>query len=175
MDAGAEGLDELALVVDGSCPYAVMRAAVGLADDNILADIDHSTGKVTGVGCTKCGIGKAFTSASGGDEVLQNAEAFTEVCLDRDLDGLTGGVSHKAAHTSKLTDLVHGATSTGVCHHVDRIVGIQAVLQCAGDVLGGLLPLGNDQTIALIIGDEAALELTLDCEDLVLSFADDGR
>ena len=64
VDAGAEGLDELALVVDGSCPYAVMRAAVGLADDNILADIDHSTGEVTGVGCTKCGIGKAFTSAS---------------------------------------------------------------------------------------------------------------
>ena len=65
VDADAEGLNELTLIVNSGCPNAVMRAAVGLADDNILADIDHSTGEVTGVGGTKCGIGKAFTCASG--------------------------------------------------------------------------------------------------------------
>ena len=142
--------------------------------DDILADIDHTAGKVTGVGGTKCGIGKTLSCTSGGNEVFQNGKAFTEVCFDGDLDGLTGGVSHKATHTGKLTDLVHGTTSAGVCHHVDRIVGIKAVLKCGGNILGGLFPLGDDKAVTLVIGDEATLELTLDLDDLLLGLVYEG-
>ena len=77
-------------------------------------DVDQTAGQITGVGGTKRRIGQALTGAAGGDEVLQNAQAFTEVRLDGDLDGLTGGVRHQAAHTGELTDLVHGATGAGV-------------------------------------------------------------
>ena len=174
VDAGAEGLDDLSLVDDLAHPYALGGAAVGLTDDDILADIDHTAGKVTGVCGTKCGIGKTLSCTSGGDEVLQNGKAFTEVCLDWYLDGLTGGVSHKATHTGKLTDLVHRTTSAGVRHHVDRIVGVKAVLKCSGDILGGLFPLGDNEAVTLVIGNEAALELTLDLDDLLLSLAYEG-
>ena len=107
VNADAKGLNHLSLIIDCGSPYAVGRAAIGLADDDVLADIDHSTGEVAGVCGTQCGIGKTLSCASGGDEVLQNGQALTEVCLDGYLDGLTGGVGHQAAHTGKLTDLVH--------------------------------------------------------------------
>ena len=140
VDAGAEGLHELTLVVYCGCPNAVRSAAVRLTDDNVLADIDHTAGKA-GVCGTQSGIGKSLTGASGGDEVFQNGKSFTEVCLDGDLDGLTGGVRHKSAHTGKLTDLVHGAAGAGVCHHVDGVVGVETVLKSVGYVLRGMLPL----------------------------------
>ena len=106
--ADAEGLNELTLVVYCGGPHAVAGAAVVLADDYVLADVDHSAGKIAGVGGTQSGIGKSLTGASGRDEVLQNGQALTEVSLDWDLNGLTGGIGHQAAHTGKLADLVHG-------------------------------------------------------------------
>ena len=64
VNAVAKGLDLLPLVKDGSGGNSAFRAAVMLADDNILRNIDHSAGKVAGVGGTKRGIGKTLSSAS---------------------------------------------------------------------------------------------------------------
>ena len=174
VDRGAEVLDQLAAVIFGLDPDALGGAAVFLADDDVLADIDHTTGQVTGVGGTQSRIGHTLTGASGGDEVLQNGQAFTEVGLDGDFDGLTGGVRHQAAHTGQLTDLVHGTTGTGVCHHVDRVVFVKRSLQGVGDLLGGLFPLGHDQAVALVLGNETALVLALDVDDLVLRLGNEA-
>ena len=174
VDALAEALNLLSLVEHGAGHDAVGRAAVLLADDDILRDIDQTTGQVTGVGGTQCGIGQALTGASGRDEVLEYGQAFTIVGLDRDLDGLTGGVRNQTAHAGELTDLRHGTTGAGVRHHIDGVELIEAVLQGRGDVLRGFFPLGHGQTVALVLGDEAALILLLDGDDLLLRGGDEG-
>ena len=111
-----------------------VRAAVLLADDDLLGNIHHSTGQVTGVSGTQSGIGHALTGASGGDEVLQNGQALTEVCLNGDLDGTAGGIGHQATHTGQLTDLSHRTTGAGVCHHVDGVEFVQVALQGIGNI-----------------------------------------
>ena len=169
----SKGLDDLSVLADLADGDAFLHAAVLLTNDDFLGNVHQTTGQVTRVGGTQCGIGHTLTGASGGDEVLQDRQTFAEVCLDGDLDGTSGGVGHQAAHTSQLTDLSHRTTSAGVCHHEDRIVTVQALLQGVGDVLGGLLPSLNDQAIALVVGQEAALELTLDLDDLLLGLPDE--
>ena len=59
--------------------------------------------------------------------------------------------SHQASHTGQLTDLVDRTTRAGIRHHVDRVVALRlhVVLQLRGNLLGGLLPLGNGQAVTL--------------------------
>ena len=87
-----ELLDDLAVLADLGDLDAVGHMAILLTDDDILGDVDHSAGQVTGVGGTQSGIGQALTGAAAGDEVLQGGQALAVVCLDGDLDGLTGGI-----------------------------------------------------------------------------------
>ena len=169
-----KGLDDLAVLADLADGDALGGAAVVLADDDLLGDIDQTAGQITRVGGTQRGIGQALPGASGGDEVFQNGQTLTEVCLDGDLDGPAGGVSHQAAHAGQLTDLSHRTTGAGVGHHKDGVVAVQTGLQGLGDVLGGLLPGLNDQAVPLVVGQEAAFELFLDLHDLLLRLADQG-
>ena len=83
-------LDDLVAFLDVLDPDALGRAAVVLADDDILRNVYQTAGQVTGVCGTKRGIGHALSSAAGRDEVFESGQAFTEVGLDRDLDGLDG-------------------------------------------------------------------------------------
>ena len=66
---------------------AVGHAAVLLPDDDVLGDVHHAAGQVTGVCGTQSGIGQALTGATAGDEVLQSGQTLAVVCLDGDLDG----------------------------------------------------------------------------------------
>ena len=109
LDTLGELLDNLAVLAELVDIDAVGSTAVRLADDDLLGDIHQTTGQVTRVGGTQSGIGQALTSATGGDEILQNAQAFTVVGLDGDLNGTAGGVGQQAAHAGQLTDLGHGA------------------------------------------------------------------
>ena len=153
-------------------PQAIGSAAVDLADDDVLRNIDHAAGQVTGVGGTQGGIGHALSSTARRDEVFEYGQALTEVGLDRDFDGLTGGGRHQAAHTGQLTDLVDRTTRTGIRHHMNRIVTLclHVVLQLGGNLLGGLLPLCNGQAVTLLIGDKAALVSLVDLRNLFLGF-----
>ena len=54
-------------------------AAVCLSNDQLLGYVNHSSGQVTGVGCTKSCIGKTFTRSVRRHEVLQYVKTFTEV------------------------------------------------------------------------------------------------
>ena len=101
---------------------ALGRAAVLLADDDVLGGVDQTTGQVTGVGGVRRGIDQALTCAVGGDEVLQRRQALAEVGLNGKVDRLTGHVGHQATHASELTKLQLGATGAGVGHHVDGVV-----------------------------------------------------
>ena len=174
LQALAEGLDDLAVLHDLAGQDAVVGTAVVLPDDDLLGHVHQTAGQVTGVGGTQSGIGHTLTGASGGDEVLQDGQALTEVGLDGDLDGTAGGIGHQATHSGQLTDLGGGTTGAGVGHHPDRIVAVQHVHQGIGHVLGGLLPGLDHQTIPLVVGQEAALVLPVDLDDLLLGGGDEG-
>ena len=53
--------------------------AVCFTNDKFLRYVNHSSGQVTRVGCTKSGIGHTFTSSMRGHEVFQYFKTFTEV------------------------------------------------------------------------------------------------
>ena len=72
-DAVAEGLDDLAGVLELRDADAVERAAVELGDDGVLRDVDETTREVTGVRRLERGVREALTRAVRRDEVLENA------------------------------------------------------------------------------------------------------
>ena len=94
LDTLGELLDDLTALADLGHQNALLHAAVVLADDDVLTDVHHTAGQITGVGGTQCRIGQALTGATAGGEVFQHGQTLTEVGLDGDLDGLTGGVGH---------------------------------------------------------------------------------
>ena len=175
-EALVERLDGLVAFLDVLDPDALGRAAVLLANDDILRDVNQAAGQVTGVRRTQRGVGHTLSGASRGDEVLKYGQALAEVRLNRDLDGLTGGGRHQAAHASQLTDLVDRTTGARIGHHVNGVIALllHVVLQLGGHLLGGLLPLMDNQAIALVIGDEAALVLAVDLCDLLLGLLHQG-
>ena len=173
--AGAQRLDELVAVLDLGEHHALGRLATGgkavfLAHDDVLRNVDQTTGEVTGVRRTKRGIGQAFARAVGGDEELQNGEAFTEVRANRNLDDLTARVGHESAHTGELTDLCRAAARAGVCHHVDRVELVQRAHQLLGDEVGGHFPNLDDALSALCVGEHTHAEELVDLDDLDLRF-----
>ena len=106
-------------------PHAEARAAVVLADDQLLRDVDETAGQVAGVGGTQSGVDEALAGARRGDEVLERLEALTEVLLDRARDHVTTRVGHEAAHAGDLAHLRHVPASTGADHHVDRVEALR--------------------------------------------------
>ena len=76
-----ERLDGFGAVHDGAYDEAFFGAAIKLAHDDILGNVDETTGEVTRVGGTECGISQPFAGTVGRNEVFQHGEAFAEVCL----------------------------------------------------------------------------------------------
>ena len=93
--------------------HALTGATVGLANDHVLRDVDETTGQVTRLSGTKCGISQTLTSAVGSDEVLENRQALAVVRLNGLLDQLLLRVRHQTTHTSQLLNLRPVTTSTG--------------------------------------------------------------
>ena len=152
---------------------ALCAAAVLLADDNILGDIDKSSGEVTGVRGTKCGIGKTFTRTARRDEVFEYIKTFTVVGSDGNLYRLTCRIRDKSAHTGKLTQLAVVASGTGVKHHVDRIIGVKVRLELCGNSLCAVLPSLYDHIRALLVGEKTVLIVIHDLGDIFLGVGDE--
>ena len=150
-DAAEEVVVRLArLVVHGQLDE-LLGAAVGLADDHVLRDVDQTPRQVSGVGGTQGGVGEALAGAVGRDEVLEHRQAFHEVGLDRALDDLALRVGHQATHARQLADLLERATGTRVGHHEDGVQLVEVLLHRLGDLVGRLVPLLDDSLVALLL------------------------
>ncbi len=148
----------------------VGRAAVVAADNDLLRNIDKSSGKITGVRGTKRGIRQALTSASRGYEVFQYVQALTIVCSDRHFDSLARGVRDKSAHTRKLSYLRRRTTRAGIRHHKDVVVLIEVCGKRVGNVIRRLVPYLNELLLTFCVGDKSAAELLVDLGDRVVRF-----
>ncbi len=128
---------------------------VHLTDDQLLRHIHHSTRQITGVCGTQRGIGHTLPGAVGGHKVLQHVQSLTEIGLDGQLNGFTGGIRHQSTHTCQLFDLLVGTTGAGVRHHKDIVIFIQTCQQHICQFLIGLVPSFHHRAVSLLLGDEA--------------------
>ena len=151
----------------------VLGAAILLADDHVLGDVDETPRQVARVGRAERRVREALAGAVGRDEVLEHRQALHEVGLDRALDDLALRIGHQAAHAGELADLLERSARPGVGHHVDRIEAVERALHRVAHLVGGLRPDVDDRLAALLLGDQAALVLLLDLLDLRLVLVDD--
>src|SRR5215469_13734674 len=105
-DTISQGLDDFARFNDGADVNAVNRAAIALADDDILSDVHQTASEVTGVRRLQRRIRKALARTVCRDEVLLHRETFTEVRCNRRFDDFARGLGHQSAHTGELADLL---------------------------------------------------------------------
>ena len=143
-------------------------AAVLLAHDELLRDVDEPPGQVPGVGGPQRRVGQALAGAVRRDEVLEHRQALAEVRLDRPRDDLALRVGHEAAHARDLADLHDVPAGTRVGHHVDRVrlaeLGLHGVLH----LVGRLGPDRDELLPALVVGDDALAVLALDLRGVLL-------
>src|SRR6188508_437835 len=149
-------------------PAPLLGAAVLLAGDDVLGDVDQAPGQVPGVGRAQGGIGEALAGAVGRDEVLEDGHALAEVAPDGDVDDPAGRVGHQAAHGAQLTDVALVPSGTRRGHHRDRAVRVERLHHLLGHRRARLLPDTDDLLVALVLGDEAALELLVDGQDVAV-------
>ena len=138
-----------------------------------MRNVDKTSCEVTGVSRFKSGVRKTFSSAVRRDEVFQNRQAFTERRADRQLDGTTGRVCHKTTHTCELTDLSHATTSTGVCHHPNRVEVVKTFFEFALNLVCGVFPNLDDFFVTAFVGEDASCMEFFDADDLFFRFVND--
>ena len=146
----------------------VLGAAVRLADDDVLRDVDQAPCEVARVGRAQRRVGEALAGAVGRDEVLEHRQALHEVGLDRALDDLALRIRHQAAHAGELADLLERAAGARAGHHEDRVQLVEVLLHRVGDLVGRLRPDVDDRLVPLVLGDEAAVVLVVDLLDPLL-------
>ena len=168
--AADEPTPELLLVagVLAGDPAALLGAAVVIAGDDVLGDVDQAPGQVARVGRPEGGVGEALAGAVGGDEVLEDRHPLPEVAPDGDVDDPARRVGHQAAHRAELADVALVPAGAGRGHHRDRPVRLEALHHLVGQLAGRLLPDVDDLLVALVLGDEAALELAVDLGDVLV-------
>ena len=159
---GLDGLLALLEALDLHIRDPVLAlAAVCLADYQILRYIHQSPRQISRVGCSQRGIGQTLAGSVCGDEILQYVQTLTEVRLDGQLDRMTGRIRHQPSHTRQLLDLLIGTAGSRVCHHEDVVVLIQTREQVVRELIIGILPDLDDLLVALLVRDEAAVEVRL--------------
>ena len=97
--------DQLVAVADFVYFQTIGCTAVLFPDDNILRNVNQTTGQITRVGGTQRSIGQTLTGTTGGDEVFQNVQAFTIIGTNRHFDGRTRSIGDQSAHAGQLTNL----------------------------------------------------------------------
>ncbi len=172
-DAPDETVVAVAAVLEHGHLDVILGAAVGLADDHVLRDVDQTPRQVARVGGAQRGVGESLSRAVRGDEVLEHRQALHEVGLDRALDDLALRVGHQATHARQLADLLEGPTRTRVGHHEDRVQGVEVFDHRLGDLVGRRVPLLDDRLVALLLGDQAHVVLVGDLADELLVAFDD--
>src|ERR1019366_8456161 len=165
-DAVAQSLDDFAGFDDGLHVDAFGGAAIVFADDHVLRHVHQAAREVARIGRLQRGVRQTLAGAVGGDEVLQDVEAFTEIGRDGGLDDLARRLGHQPAHTGKLADLLFRTARTRVGHDVNRVeVTAGAVVlfhrreHLIGNLFGNLAPDFDDLVVAFAVRDGAVLIL----------------
>ncbi len=183
-DAAVDGFGQfdfdLFPAVDHAFGDALRGAAILDGHHHVLRHVGQLAGKVARVGGLEGRIGQAFAGPVRRAEVLQHAQAFAEVGLDRRFDDFPGGLGHQAAHAGQLADLFDAAPGPGVGHQVHgvdvaaaaAVVGLHGVHHFRGDLFAGVGPGVQHLVVAFLFGDHAAVVQLFELENLLFRLGD---
>ena len=90
-------------------------------------------------------------------EIFQYVQSLSEIRFNRQFNRTSGCISHQATHTRQLFNLFIGTTRSGICHHIDVIILIQAVQKFLRQNVVRLFPGLNDFLISLFLRNQATL------------------
>src|SRR5438105_1903812 len=77
-----ERLDDVLAFLQRGDLVALDRAAILLADRDVLGDVDETARQIAGVCRLQSGVGETLSGTVGRDEVLEHGQSLTEVRLD---------------------------------------------------------------------------------------------
>src|SRR5260221_11322598 len=97
-------------------PDAARAGALGLADDQLLGDVDEAPREVPRVSGAKRGVGETLPRSVCRDEVLEYRQALPEGGDDRTRDHLAPRVGNEPLHTGDLANLLGVPPSARVAH-----------------------------------------------------------
>ena len=152
-----------------------LLGAIHFVDDQFLRYVDQTSGQISGIGGTKSRIGQTLTRSVSGHEILQYVQAFTEIRLDRQLDGTSCRICHQPSHTCKLFDLFIRTTGSGIRHHEDIVVFIQSGQQRFCQRVVSRLPGLDNLFVTLFLRDQASFEVLRDLIHRILRLLDHLR
>ena len=124
----------------------------------------------------------------GRNEVLENVQAFTEICRNRRLDNRPVRFGHQAAHPGQLANLRRRTARAGVSHHVDGVEGLlldllplpvddflvaELLHHDLGHLIAGTAPDIDHLVVALAVGHQAIGVLALDLLNFLFGRSDD--
>ena len=101
----------------------------------------------------------------GGNEVFENGHALAERASDRHVERLALRVTHKTAHTRKLTYLLHVTARARGRHHVDGVVRVERLYERVDNFVVRFVPNIDDGIVPLVLGDETAIVKFFDLDD----------
>src|SRR5207247_427323 len=84
-------------------------------------------------------------------------------------------VGDETTHATDLAHLLRVTTRAGRCHHVDGAALVERAHHRFDDVPRRVRPDLDRRLVALLLGDEAALELTVDLSDFLFRRRDHRR
>src|SRR6056297_195750 len=186
-DTIAKTLDHFAAFSLGGNFDSVKGIAILLSNDGILGDVNQTPGQITGVGRLQRRISQTLTCAVGRDKVLENRQAFSEICGNRGFNNRTVRLSHQTAHPRQLTNLLGTTTRSRISHHVNGIEGWNRnglsffrnefvdgniSKHDAGNILSTLGPDIDYLVVAFAIGNQTFSILLLNVLYLIRSDAD---
>ena len=135
-------------VISSIHPDAIFRTAILIVNDDILGNIDQTTGQITSFCSTQRGISQTLAGTMRGNEVFQRRQTFAEVGANRHGNNTTGRIRHQTAHTSHLGN----RTETTFCragkrHNGKVTIRVHVFSDCLPNFVGGILPDFNDAVI----------------------------
>ena len=115
-------------------------------------------------------------------EVFQHRQAFTEVCLNRCFDNLTGWLGHQTTHAGQLSNLLDTATSTRVRHQEHWVdvpstftdIILHGVHHVLGDRFPCIGPFVQHMVVSLLTAHQTAVIVLSELHDFLLSVLDEG-
>ena len=152
-----------------------------------MPNVYELSSEVSRVSCLKSCIRETLTSTVGRYEVLKNRQTLTEVSLNWLLNDGSVWLSHQSSHTTKLTNLLAGSTSSRVGHDEDRVEGrptfgltSRIILELRGrdglhhilsDLVSNVRPDIDDLVVSLSGRYETFAILAVDLAHLLISFS----
>ena len=139
-----------------------------------MGNVYETTCKISRVGCTKSCVRKSLSGSVGGNEVFEDTQTFTEVCLDRNFYSLTCSSTHESTHTADLTHLALVTSGSGLRHDIEVVVRLEGFHESIRDIVGRFFPLVFLQSPAFAVGEHTHSVRAIDPVDPVLRVLDDA-